>query len=778
MATLSSPQSAAAGGSPSETLTAGPAPTLTVVNGGEVTIGFGEVAPLITYTSPDVFGLVGESMAAGFTGAGTISFDAADNAIDFIPAAGYAGSAVADLTFTDGTSTITQLVDIGVVVEASPPMVVPLDTTVTTSGGGLVTTKTYAPGGALVGVETSQAHVGGYTEVDFTDASGYEYASELHSGGDGFTEVERFDGDGNFTGATLQQVTPGQTVIQTQDANRKLTSESVTQVSGAVTQTQVFTGAWVQTSANITTALGGAASLSQDFNGAWTMTGATYTTQPSAGVTIVQTFDGGWSQTGATITTVVGSQVTEQTFDAAWTQTGATVTTYDGAVTETQVFNGGWTQTGATLVTVSGDQTTTQTFDGSWTQTGATIATTVGSGGVASRLDTYNAAWVLKSESDTGANGGVSYYAYGQAGGGDSFAAAAGHSTTFVIQPGQLAGDSFTGLHTVAGAGALHDVIDFVGYGAGAALTQVDATHWQVTAAGDAAETFTVTDGASLAAGDYAFVAALGGAPAVGGLSMSLSSVDATGYLTAADVSSGVVIYGSVADVSMADILGQTVTVMLDNQAFITKVQFGGGWRLTLPAAGLAGLADGASYTLTATVTDSLGDQASATSSVTVDKTVALAINTIDGDGFIDAGEMATGIQITGTSTGAFAGQTVTLTLNNAQFTGVVAADGTWSVELNASALTHLTNGDTYAVTVSGYDITKQGAAATASVTVNETSGASIGVSSQAAVANPQLLTQFMAAGFGGADPSPAAGLAMSDRGGGAGMTLLATPRA
>lgn len=730
MATLSSPQSAAAGGSPSETLTAGPAPTLTVVNGGEVTIGFGEVAPLITYTSPDVFALVGESMAAGFTGAGTISFDAADNAIDFIPAAGYAGSAVADLTFTDGTSTITQLVDIDVVVEASPPIVVPLDTTVTTSGGGLVTTKTYAPGGALVEVETSQAHVGGYTEVDFTDASGYEFASELHSGGDGFTEVERFDGDGNFTGATLQQVTPGQTVIQTQDANRKLTSESVTQVSGAVTQIQVFTGAWVQTSANITTALGGAASLSQDFNGAWTMTGATYTTQPSAGVTIVQTFDGGWSQTGATITTVVGSQVTEQTFDAAWTQTGAT------------------------------------------------IATTVGSGGVASRLDTYNAAWVLQSESDTGANGGVSYYSFGQAGGGDSFAAAAGHSTTFVIQPGQLAGDSFTGLHTVAGGGALHDVIDFVGYGAGAALTQVDATHWQVTAAGDAAETFTVTDGASLAAGDYAFVTALGGAPAAGGLSMSLSSVDATGYLTAADVSSGVVIYGSVADVSLADILGQTVTVMLDNQAFITKVQFGGGWRLTLPAAGLAGLADGASYTLTATVTDSLGDQASATSSVTVDKTVALAINTIDGDGFIDAGEMATGIQITGTSTGAFAGQTVTLTLNNAQFTGVVAADGTWSVELNASALTHLTNGDTYAVTVSGYDITKQGAAATASVTVNETSGASIGVPSQAAVANPQLLTQFMAAGFGGADPSPAAGLAMSDRGGGAGMTLLATPRA
>ena len=653
-----------------------------------------------------------------------------------------------------------------------------MDTTVTTSGSGGFTIKTYNPAGALVSVESSTDQVGGYTDVTFTDASGTEYASELQSAGGGFSNVVRFDGDGNTTGASFSQVSGGETIVYNEDANRNLTTESVTQVSGAVTQTQQFAGAWVQTSANITTDLGGGAVTSQDFNGAWVMTGATSTTQPSAGVTVVQTFDGSWTQTGATVTTVDGSTTETQTFDGAWNQTGATIVSVDGSTTETQVFDGAWTQTGATIVTVSGDQTVTQSFDGGWTQTGATITTVVDYAGLATRFDTYNADWVLQTEADTATGGGTSYYTYGQAGGGDSFTAAAGHSTTFVFQPGQLAGDSFTGLHTVAGGGALHDAIDFVGYGAGATLTQVDATHWQVSATGDATETFTVTDGADLADGDYAFVGALGGTPAAGAATVTITPVDGTGYLTAADITSGVFIYGSAGDADLSNVVGQTVTVMLNNQAYVTKVLTGGGWQLVIGAAGLAALTDHASYQITANVTDALGDLATTTSTVTVDKSVTLTFNTIDGDGSIDAAEIASGIQITGTSTGAFAGQAVTLTLNNAGYTGVVAADGTWSVEVNASALSHLTNGDTYAVTAAGHDLTKQAANATASVTVNETSGASF-ISSQAAGPNPQLLTQYMAAGFSGADPAPSAGLAVSDPGSArAGMTLLATPPA
>jgi Ca2+-binding RTX toxin-like protein len=76
---------------------------------------------------------------------------------------------------------------------------------------------------------------------------------------------------------------------------------------------------------------------------------------------------------------------------------------------------------------------------------------------------------------------------------------------TFVFNIGQAAGDTvsdFDGQGAAAG-----DSLLFVGYGAGATFTNIDATHWQVNYNGGAShEIITFSNGASVDALDYLFV--------------------------------------------------------------------------------------------------------------------------------------------------------------------------------------------------------------------------------------------------------------------------------
>jgi Ca2+-binding RTX toxin-like protein len=74
----------------------------------------------------------------------------------------------------------------------------------------------------------------------------------------------------------------------------------------------------------------------------------------------------------------------------------------------------------------------------------------------------------------------------------------------FVFVKGAADGDvitDFDGNGTKAG-----DTLQFVGYGAGATLTQVDATHWTITAADTSEETITLLGGISVHQSDYLFV--------------------------------------------------------------------------------------------------------------------------------------------------------------------------------------------------------------------------------------------------------------------------------
>ncbi|MEB7931967.1 Ig-like domain-containing protein [Enterobacter quasiroggenkampii] len=148
---------------------------------------------------------------------------------------------------------------------------------------------------------------------------------------------------------------------------------------------------------------------------------------------------------------------------------------------------------------------------------------------------------------------------------------------------------------------------------------------------------------------------------------------------------------------------GQTVTVSLNGKDYTTTVSADGSWTLNIPAADLAGLTDG-SVTVTASVSDKAGNPASVDHNLTVDVTVpAVTINTIAGDDVINVAEHSQAHVISGTATGAAAGDKVTVTIGGQTYTTVLDAAGNWSVGVPASVISGLSDG-TVTVTASVTD--------------------------------------------------------------------------
>jgi Ca2+-binding RTX toxin-like protein len=87
--------------------------------------------------------------------------------------------------------------------------------------------------------------------------------------------------------------------------------------------------------------------------------------------------------------------------------------------------------------------------------------------------------------------------------GADALTGNAGNDT-FVFSAGQANGDTvvdFAGNGAAAG-----DSLQFVGYGAGATFTNIDATHWQVNYnSGASHEIITFSNGAAIDATDFLF---------------------------------------------------------------------------------------------------------------------------------------------------------------------------------------------------------------------------------------------------------------------------------
>ncbi|HCM9122434.1 TPA: Ig-like domain-containing protein [Enterobacter hormaechei subsp. oharae] len=170
---------------------------------------------------------------------------------------------------------------------------------------------------------------------------------------------------------------------------------------------------------------------------------------------------------------------------------------------------------------------------------------------------------------------------------------------------------------------------------------------------------------------------------------VSIEIVSDNNIINAAEAQQDLVING----VTNAE-AGQTVTVTLNNVDYTTTVQANGSWSVTVPSADVGAITDG-DYTITAAVADKAGNPASADRDVLVDTTVPqLTINTVSDDDVINSAEHAQALIVTGSVTGAAAGDVVTVTINNKDYTATLDASGRWSVGVPAADVSALTAGD------------------------------------------------------------------------------------
>ncbi|WP_171853834.1 Ig-like domain-containing protein [Enterobacter hormaechei] len=170
---------------------------------------------------------------------------------------------------------------------------------------------------------------------------------------------------------------------------------------------------------------------------------------------------------------------------------------------------------------------------------------------------------------------------------------------------------------------------------------------------------------------------------------VSIEIVSDNNIINAAEAQQDLVVNG----VSNAE-AGQTVTVTLNGVDYTTTVQANGSWSVTVPSADIGAIIDG-SYTITAVVADKAGNPALADRDVLVDTTVPqLTINTVSDDDVINSAEHAQALIVTGSVTGAAAGDVVTVTINNKDYTATLDASGRWSVGVPAADVSALTAGD------------------------------------------------------------------------------------
>ena len=129
---------------------------------------------------------------------------------------------------------------------------------------------------------------------------------------------------------------------------------------------------------------------------------------------------------------------------------------------------------------------------------------------------------------------------------------------------------------------------------------------------------------------------------------------------------------------------GQTVTVTLNGVDYTTTVQAKRQLERHRAVCGPGSMVDG-NYTISAAVSDKAGNPASADRDVLVDTTVPqLTINTVSDDDVINSAEHAQALMVTGSVTGAEAGDVVTVTINNKSYTATVDASN-WSVGVPAA---------------------------------------------------------------------------------------------
>ncbi|WP_338511250.1 Ig-like domain-containing protein [Erwinia aphidicola] len=172
------------------------------------------------------------------------------------------------------------------------------------------------------------------------------------------------------------------------------------------------------------------------------------------------------------------------------------------------------------------------------------------------------------------------------------------------------------------------------------------------------------------------------------GLAINPVSVD--GYLNAEEAAQPLTISGTSANYTA----GTQLTVAIGGASYLATVQADGSWSVTLPQNVVADFTDG-TLPIVVSGPDAAGVTQTSSSSlvVIVDTLPVVAVNPPFGDGALNAQEATATQNITGSTGVTGDGQTVTLTLNGTTYTGIVAADGSWSVAVPATAVAGLAQG-------------------------------------------------------------------------------------
>lgn len=172
-------------------------------------------------------------------------------------------------------------------------------------------------------------------------------------------------------------------------------------------------------------------------------------------------------------------------------------------------------------------------------------------------------------------------------------------------------------------------------------------------------------------------------------MSLSVSTISGDNIINAAEAGSALTLSGTGTNFAA----GTVVTVLLNGKGYSATIQSNGSWSVNVPAADVAALADGTSYTVSASAQDSAGNSATASRSVAVDLTApVISINTVSTDDRLNAAEQQQPLTLNG-STSAEVGQTVTVTFGGKTYTATVAANGTWALNVPAADLAALGQG-------------------------------------------------------------------------------------
>ncbi|CAM3518978.1 MULTISPECIES: Ig-like domain-containing protein [Yersinia] len=221
--------------------------------------------------------------------------------------------------------------------------------------------------------------------------------------------------------------------------------------------------------------------------------------------------------------------------------------------------------------------------------------------------------------------------------------------------------------------------------GDGSWSTQVPSADLVLLANGSATITASVSDAA--------------GNPAVGSetitvnnqlAGLSINPVAGDNLINVAEAASNITVSGASTNVNV----GQIVTLTLNGKTYTATIGAGGVWSAQIPAADLALLADG-TMTLTASATDAGGNPVSGSVDlgIYIHNLPVVSVGPLFGDGVVNIAEAAVNQTITGSTGINGAGQKVSITVGGGTYTGIVAADGSWSVTLPSAALQGLNQG-------------------------------------------------------------------------------------